>query len=52
MRQKSLSPDGFDKYLKIKKKFLNEMEAIISWKELTEIIEPLAILSATPGGWM
>lgn len=42
MRQKSLSPDGFDKYRKTtkKEKFLSEMDKIIPWKELTEVVEP------------
>ncbi len=41
MRQQSLT-DGFEKYRKQtrKEQFLNEMESIIPWKELTAAIEP------------
>lgn len=41
MRQQSLT-DGFEKYRKKtrKEQFLDEMEVIIPWKELTEAIEP------------
>lgn len=41
MRQKSLT-DGFEKYRKKtrKEQFLDEMEVIIPWKELTEAIRP------------
>ena len=41
MRQKSLT-DGFEKHRKKtrKEQFLEEMDAIIPWKDLTEVIEP------------
>jgi len=41
MRQPSLT-DGFEKYRKKtrKEQFLEEMETIIPWKDLTEVIEP------------
>jgi len=42
MKQQSLEATGFEKYRKQtrKEKFLGEMEQIIPWKELCEIIEP------------
>ena len=42
MRQQSLSDAGFEKYRKKtrKEQFLEEMEVIIPWKDLTEAIEP------------
>jgi transposase, IS5 family len=42
MRQHSFSDAGFEKYRKKtrKEQFLEEMEAIIPWKELTAAIEP------------
>jgi len=42
MRQDSFSNAGFEKYRKKtrKEQFLEEMDAIIPWKELTEVIEP------------
>jgi transposase, IS5 family len=42
MRQDSFSDAGFEKYRKKtrKEQFLDEMETIIPWKELTEAIEP------------
>ena len=42
MRQRSLLGNGFEKYRKQTRKevFLNEMERIIPWKELTQVIEP------------
>ncbi len=42
MRQDSFSDAGFEKYRKKtrKEQFLEEMETIIPWKELTEVIEP------------
>ena len=42
MRQRSLLGNGFEKYRKQTRKevFLNEMERIIPWKELTAVIEP------------
>ena len=42
MRQDSFSDAGFEKYRKKtrKEQFLEEMETIIPWKELTEAIEP------------
>jgi len=43
MRQKSFADSGFEKYRKKtrKEQFLEEMQAIIPWKELCEAIEPL-----------
>jgi len=42
MKQQSLEATGFEKYRKQtrKEKFLGEMEQIIPWKELCEVIEP------------
>ena len=42
MRQTTLSDTGFDKYNKKtrKERFLDDMDKIIPWKELTEAIEP------------
>ena len=42
MRQDSFSDAGFEKYRKKtrKEQFLEEMETIIPWKELTDVIEP------------
>lgn len=42
MRQDSFSDAGFEKFRKKtrKEQFLDEMESIIPWKELTEAIEP------------
>ena len=42
MRQDSFSDAGFEKYRKKtrKEQFLEEMETIIPWKELTTVIEP------------
>lgn len=42
MRQRSLLGNGFERYRKQTRKevFLNEMERIIPWKELTAVIEP------------
>ena len=42
MRQTTLSDAGFDKYSKKtrKERFLDDMDKIIPWKELTEAIEP------------
>lgn len=42
MRQDSFSDAGFEKYRKKtrKEQFLEEMETIIPWKELTAAIEP------------
>jgi len=42
MRQRSLLGNGFEKYRKQTRKevFLNEMEQIIPWKELTAVIAP------------
>ena len=42
MRQTTLSDTGFDKYSKKtrKERFLDDMDKIIPWKELTEAIEP------------
>ena len=42
MRQRSLLGNGFEKYRKQTRKevFLNEIERIIPWKELTQVIEP------------
>jgi IS5 family transposase len=42
MRQDSFSEAGFEKYRKKtrKEQFLEEMDSIIPWKELTEVIEP------------
>ena len=42
MRQDSFSDAGFEKYRKKtrKEQFLEEMETIIPWKEVTETIEP------------
>ena len=42
MRQDSFSDAGFEKYRKKtrKEQFLEEMDSIIPWKELTEVIEP------------
>ena len=42
MRQDSFSDAGFEKFRKKtrKEQFLEEMEIIIPWKELTEAIEP------------
>lgn len=42
MRQQSLSDNGFEKFRKKtrKEQFLEEMETIIPWQELTETVEP------------
>jgi len=42
MKQQSLEATGFEKYRKktCKEQFLDEMEQIIPWKELCEVIEP------------
>jgi len=42
MRQVSLTTEGFEKYRKTTKKelFLKQMDKIIQWKELSEVIEP------------
>jgi len=42
MRQQTLAEGGFEKYRKKtrKEQFLDEMEQIVPWKELTEVIEP------------
>ena len=42
MRQDSFSDAGFEKYRKKtrKEQFLEEMETIIPWQELSEAIEP------------
>ncbi len=42
MKQQSLEATGFEKYRKKtrKEQFLEEMEQIIPWKELCEVIEP------------
>ena len=42
MRQQSFASGSFEKYRKTtrKEKFLNDMERIIPWKELTALIEP------------
>ena len=42
MRQQTFSETGFEKYRKKtrKEQFLEEMERIIPWTELTEAIEP------------
>jgi IS5 family transposase len=42
MRQHSLSDDGFEKFRKKtrKEQFLEEMNSLIPWQELTEAIEP------------
>lgn len=42
MRQISLATEGFEKYRKTTKKelFLKQMDEIIPWKELSEVIEP------------
>jgi len=42
MRQQSLHPDGFEKYRKPTRKeiFLKDMEQIIPWKELCQVINP------------
>ncbi len=42
MKQQSLEATGFEKYRKKtrKERFLEEMEQIIPWKELCDVIEP------------
>ncbi len=42
MRQVSLATEGFEKCRKTTKKevFLKQMDKIIPWKELSEVIEP------------
>ena len=42
MRQISLTTEGFEKYRKTTKKelFLKQIDEIIPWKELSEVIEP------------
>lgn len=42
MRKETLGEGGFDKFRKKtrKERFLDEMEQIIPWKELTLVIEP------------
>ena len=42
MRQQTLADEGFEKYRKPtrRERFLDEMERIIPWRELTEVIEP------------
>ena len=42
MKQKSFALDGFDRYRKKTRKeiFLEEMNQIIPWKEMTKAIEP------------
>ena len=42
MRQPTLSDNGFEKFRKKtrKEQFLDEMEVIIPWKDLTQAIEP------------
>ena len=42
MRQQSLHTDGFEKYRKPTRKeiFLKDMEQIIPWKELCQVIKP------------
>jgi IS5 family transposase len=42
MRQQTFATETFEKYRKPtrKEQFLNEMEQVIPWKELTEVIEP------------
>lgn len=42
MRQQSLQPDGFEKYRKPTRKeiFLKDMEQIIPWRELCQVIKP------------
>ncbi len=42
MRQQTLADSSFEKFRKKtrKEKFLDDMERIIPWRELTEAIEP------------
>jgi IS5 family transposase len=42
MRQQSLADDSSEKYRKktLKEVFLDEMDQIIPWQELTAVIEP------------
>lgn len=51
MRQKSLADGSFEKYRKKtrREQFLDEMEIIIPWKELTEVIDPFYPKSEGPG---
>lgn len=51
MRQQSLEATGFEKYRKKtrKEQFLDEMERIIPWKELCEVIEPYYPKPEGPG---
>ncbi|MDJ0807522.1 MAG: IS5 family transposase [Gammaproteobacteria bacterium] len=51
MKQQSLEATGFEKYRKKtrKEQFLDEMEQIIPWKELCEVIEPYYPTPKGPG---
>ena len=42
MRQRTLADEGLEKYRKPtrREQFLDEMDRIIPWKELSEVIEP------------
>ena len=52
MRQDYFPDAGFEKYRKKTRKepFLEEMETIIPWKELTEVIEPFYPKPEAPAG--
>ena len=51
MRQKTLAEEDFERFRKPtrREKFLEEMEQIIPWKELTEVIEPFYTKSEGAG---
>lgn len=51
MRQRSFAEEGFEKYRKPtrRERFLDEMERIIPWRELTEVIEPFYPKGEGPG---
>ncbi len=46
MHQDSFSDAGFEKYRKKtrKEQFLEDMDSIIPWKKLTDVIEPLCLI--------
>ncbi len=51
MRQQTLAEEGFEKYRKPtrREQFLDEMDRIIPWKELSEVIEPFYPQGEGPG---
>ena len=51
MRHQTLAEEGFEKYRKLtrREQFLNEMDRIIPWAELSAVIEPFYPKGEGPG---